>query len=32
MVEGHNERLDLPPEVWSKQIIAEALDRSGTGV
>ena len=32
MVERHNERLDLPPEEWSKEIIAESLDRSGTAV
>jgi predicted ATPase len=29
MVERHNERLDLPLEAWSKEIIAEARDRSG---
>ena len=32
LVERHNERLDLPPEVWSKEIIAEAVHRSGTAV
>ncbi len=30
MVERHNERLDLPPEAWSKEVIAEAVHRSGT--
>ena len=32
LVERHNERLDLPPEAWSKEVIAEAVDRSGTAV
>ena len=32
LVERHNERLDLPPEEWSKEIIAEAVQRSGTVV
>ena len=32
MVERHNERLDLPPEAWSKEIIADAVHRSGTAV
>lgn len=27
LVERHNERLDLAPEVWSKEIIAEAVHR-----
>ena len=30
MVERHSESLDLPLEVWSKEIIAEAVHRSGT--
>ena len=30
LVERHNERLDLPPEEWSKEVIAEAVHRSGT--
>lgn len=29
LVERHNERLDLPPEVWSKEVIAETLHRAG---
>lgn len=29
-MERHNERLDLPLEALSKEIIADALDRSGT--
>ncbi|MCH8186721.1 MAG: tetratricopeptide repeat protein [Chloroflexi bacterium] len=32
LVERHNERLDLPPEDWSKEVIAEAVHRSGTAV
>ena len=32
LVERHNERLDLPPEVWSKEVIAEAVRRSGKAV
>ena len=32
IVERHNERLDLPPEEWSKEVIAEAVHRSGTAV
>ena len=32
LVERHNERLDLPLEVWSKEVIAEAVQRSGTAV
>ena len=32
LVERHNERLDLPPEAWSKEVIAEAVHRSGTAV
>jgi len=32
MVELHNERLGLPPEEWSKEVIAEAVHRSGTAV
>ena len=32
LVERHNERLDLPLEEWSKEIIAEAVHRSGTAV
>ena len=32
LVERHNERLDLPPEEWSKEVIAEAVHRSGTAV
>ena len=32
MMERHNERLDLPPEEWSKEVIAEAVHRSGTAV
>ena len=32
LVERHNERLDLPPEAWSKEVIAEAVQRSGTAV
>ncbi|MEE9247073.1 MAG: tetratricopeptide repeat protein [Dehalococcoidia bacterium] len=30
LVERHNERLDLTPEVWSKEVIAETLHRVGT--
>ena len=30
LVERHNERLDLPPEVWSQEVIAETVHRSGT--
>ncbi len=29
VAERHNERLDLPPAEWSKEIIAEAVQRSG---
>ena len=32
MVERHNERLDLPAEAWAKEVIAEAVQRSGTVV
>ena len=32
LVERHNERLDLPLEEWSKEVIAEAVQRSGTAV
>jgi len=32
LVERHNERLDLPPEEWSKEVIADAVRRSGTAV
>ena len=32
LVERHNERLDLPPEEWSKSVIDEVLHRSGTAV
>ncbi len=32
LVERHNERLDLPPEEWSKEVIAEAVHRSETAV
>ena len=32
LVERHNERLDLPPEVWSKSIIDDVHHRSGTAV
>ena len=32
LVERHNERLDLPPEDWSKEMIADAVQRSGTAV
>ena len=32
LVERHNERLDLSPEDWSKEIIADAVHRSGTAV
>ena len=32
LVERHNERLDLPLEEWSKEVIAEAVQRSGTTV
>ena len=32
LVERHNERLDLPPEEWSKEIIAEVVHRSGTAI
>ena len=32
LVERHNKRLDLPPEVWSKEVIAEAVQRAGTAV
>ncbi len=32
LVERHNKRLDLAPEVWSKEVIAEAVQRSGTAV
>ena len=28
LVVRHNERLDLPPEVWSKEVIAEAVQRA----
>ena len=30
LVERHNERLDLPPEDWSKEVIAEVVHRTGT--
>ena len=30
LVERHNQRLDLSPEVWSKSIIADTLHRAGT--
>ena len=29
LVERHNDRLDLPLEEWSKEVIAEAAQRSG---
>ncbi len=29
LVERHNERLDLPPEEWSKEVIDDAVSRSG---
>ena len=29
LLERHNERLDLRPEVWSEEVIAEAVHRSG---
>ena len=32
LVERHNERLDLPPEEWSKEVIADAAQRAGTAV
>jgi tetratricopeptide (TPR) repeat protein len=32
LVERHNERLDLAPEEWSKEVIADAVHRSGTAV
>ena len=32
LVERHNERLDLPPEEWSREIIAEAVQRSAPAV
>ena len=32
LVELHNDRLDLPPEEWSKEVIAAAVDRSGKAV
>ncbi len=30
LVECHNERLDLPAEEWSKEVIADAAQRAGT--
>ena len=30
LVERHNERLDLPPEEWSKEVIADAVHRART--
>lgn len=32
LVERHNERLDSPVEEWSKEIIAEAAQRSGVAI
>ncbi len=32
LAERHNERLDLAPEEWSKEVIADAVHRSGTAV
>ena len=32
LVKRHNERLDLAPEEWSKEVIAEVVHRSGTAV
>ena len=32
IVERHNERLDLPPEVWSKEVIDEVLHRVGSRI
>ncbi len=32
LVERHNERLDLTPEAWSKEVIADAVHRSRTAV
>ena len=32
LVQRHNERLDLPLEDWSKEVIAEAVQRSRTAV
>ncbi|MDP7586401.1 MAG: hypothetical protein FI737_00715 [SAR202 cluster bacterium] len=29
LIDLHNERLDLPTEEWSKQVIADAAQRAG---
>ncbi len=31
LVQRHNERLDLPPDVWARSVIADTLDRVSEG-